>query len=135
MNIPKQLLMNSNTQLYSFILLGFLLAFIWPVNILYTFLLTRAYIRDKTNLFKSFYEETIEQGKYTINLIKLAVDKLNKKSGQSRKDNMQKKELSKKAINQDNMSEKTSNRDVNDKESIRKRNIDNKDLDSDIDTI
>ena len=136
MNIPPQLLSSPNTQLFLFTIFGVFISLMWPINLVYVFLLTRAYSKDNTNLFKSFYSESICQTKNTIALIKLAIDKLSKKPEQSRKDNSKDKDLAKEDIDQDSVSEKTTNRDVNDNvDGLRKRNIDNNDLDGDVDTI
>ena len=70
-------LMNSpKTQLYSLILLGIIVSFMWPINLIYVFILTRAYSRDHNNLFQSFYLESVSQGKNTIDLIKEFINKV-----------------------------------------------------------
>ena len=139
--------MNSNTQLYSFILLGLVLAFIWPINMLYTFLLTRAYIRDKTNLFKSFYEEIIEQGNNTMTLVNQFIKNVNQQKNKKKKSNKtEEKKSNKEDEKGENKSDEKDNK-VNsniinkddssgDENVLRKRNTLNEStLSDDIDTI
>ena len=77
MTITPLIMNTPNTQLYIFLFSGFIISFFWPINMLYVFLLTRAYNRDRTNLFDSFYKETIDLFKNTIILIKILMKKFN----------------------------------------------------------
>tara|TARA_B100001093_G_scaffold324605_1_gene309791 strand:- start:316 stop:717 length:402 start_codon:yes stop_codon:yes gene_type:complete len=133
MNIPKQLLMTPQVQLYSFILMGLVINFIWPLNMLYVFLLTRAYSRDKSNLFKSFSEETMEQSKNTISLIKRLIKHISEKPKNKSEPNEEKES---KSDNAEDSNENTENLDNNsDESSLRKRKNTNSEYDEDIDSI
>lgn len=62
-------------------LLFFLTIFIFPLNLLYVHLITKAYVNDKTNLLKSFMHETIVLYTFlkthVLNLYNEIMDKFN----------------------------------------------------------
>lgn len=66
-------------QFYTLLLGGMLLSFMWPINLLYVFIVTRAYMRNKDKLFQSAFLETKEQVQNTIELIKTLSEKLDNK--------------------------------------------------------
>ena len=71
---------SSQVQFYTLLLGGMLLSFMWPINLLYVFIVTRAYIRDKDKLFQSVYIEAKEQTHNTIRFMKNLNEKLNNKT-------------------------------------------------------
>lgn len=66
-------------QFYTLLLGGMLLSFMWPINLLYVFIITRAYMRNKDKLFQSAFLETKEQVQNTVELIKTLSEKLDNK--------------------------------------------------------
>lgn len=77
------------TQIYTFLLAGIIISFFWPLNMIYVFLLTRAYIRDNSDLFNSFYNETMDQIKNSIQLVKIMFTKLNKAADNNASDGIE----------------------------------------------
>ena len=64
-------------QLYIFIFLGLVLSLFWPVNMLYVYLATRAYISDSENLFNSFCLECKSLFFQTVTVTKTLIKKFN----------------------------------------------------------
>ena len=78
---------SSQVQFYTLLLGGMLLSFMWPINLLYVFIVTRAYVRDKDKLFQSVFLETKEQTNNTIRFIKTLSEKLDNKQKSKAKNN------------------------------------------------
>jgi hypothetical protein len=120
---------NSNTQLYSFLFLGFIVSFFYPFNLIYVFLLTRAYYKDSTNIGKSLYEEIIIQFKNIIILVNMAISKYNNHPTN----------ISDKSQNDESLVENESLVEKSDKiqeSTLKKRHVSsNADSDEDIDSI
>ena len=120
---------NNNIQLYSFLFLGLIVSFFYPFNLIYVFLLTRAYSKDSTNIGKSFYEESITQFKNIIFLVNMIITKYNNHPTN----------ISSKSQNKDSLVENDSLVEKSNKiqeSNLKKRHfISNTDSDEDIDSI
>ena len=64
-------------QLYIFVFLGLVLSLFWPVNMLYVYLATRAYINDSEHLFNSFCQECKNLFFQTVTVTKTLIKKFN----------------------------------------------------------
>ena len=100
-------------QLYIFIFLGLVLSLFWPVNMLYVYLATRAYLSDSENLFNSFCLECKNLFFQTVTVTKTLIKKFNSEP---------KKENKESSSNIKEETEITTNNSENNDEGLRKRN-------------